>query len=137
MFKRIMVPVDLGHVDSLGKALKTAADLSRHYGIPAVYVGVTPNTPGPIAHNPQEYAQKLEAFCQAEASRHGHEALSKPVIAQDPTSDLDDHLGEALEEIGADLVVMQSHVPNISDRLWPSHGGSLATHTQASVLLVR
>ncbi len=62
MYKQILVPVDLTHVDQLGKALKTAADLSRHYDAPVCYVGVTSEAPSPVAHNPKEFAQKLEAF---------------------------------------------------------------------------
>jgi len=41
MYQKIMVPVDLAHVERLGKALGTATDLAKHYGIPVCYVGVT------------------------------------------------------------------------------------------------
>ena len=44
---------------------------------------------------------------------------------------------EAAEELGADLVVMATHVPNLTDYIWASHGGHLASHAKASVFLVR
>jgi hypothetical protein len=32
---------------------------------------------------------------------------------------------------------MATHRPGLADRLWPSNGGKVATHSGASVLLVR
>ncbi|WP_280985262.1 universal stress protein [Dichotomicrobium thermohalophilum] len=132
-----MVPVDLTHVEHLQKALQTAADLAKHYGSPVTYVGVTPETPSPVAHNPSEYAQKLEAFAQDQASKHGHEASSKAYTSTDPAIDINDTLLKAVHETRADLVVMQSHIPNVTDYIWPSHGGSVASHSDVSVFLVR
>jgi nucleotide-binding universal stress UspA family protein len=132
-----MAPVDLAHVERLGKALATASDLGRHYGIPVCYVAVTAPTPGPIAHNPTEFAQKLDAFAKKEAEERGHEAESKAYTSHDPSIDLDDTLMKAVDEIGADLVVMASHIPNVTDYVWPSNGGTLATHSDASVFVVR
>lgn len=132
-----MVPVDLAHSEQLGKALNTAADLGKHFGIPVCYVGVTASAPGPLAHTPQEYAARLDAFAQAEAERHGHRAEARPVISHDPTADLDDTLLRAVKETGADLVVMASHIPHLSDRIWPSNGGKIASHSDASVFVVR
>ena len=59
------------------------------------------------------------------------------LVSHDPSSDVDDILLKAVKDTGADLVVMASHVPNIMDYVWPSNGGKLATHTDASVFLVR
>jgi len=132
-----MIPVDLTHAEQLEKALRTAADLANHYGISATYVGVTAATPSEIAHNPEEYARKLDDFARAEAARHGHQVRSRAVVSHDPTTDLDATLLRAVEETGADLVVMASHIPNIADHLWPSNGGTIATHARASVLIVR
>lgn len=137
MYSKIMVPVDLQHVDGLGKALKTAADLATHYKAPVVYVGVTASAPGSVAHNPEEYAKKLDAFASAQASAHGIEASSKTLISHDPTIDVDDTLLKGIADVGADLVVMQTHVPNIADYIWASHGGAVASHAKASVMLVR
>lgn len=137
MYKQIMVPVDLSHVADLGKALQTAADLAKHYGCPVTYVAVTTEAPGPLAHNSAEFKEKLAAFGRNEAQQHGHVADTLTVLSHDPTSDLDKSLLKAIEEKGADLVVMQSHLPNIADYLWPSNGGTIATRSNASVFVVR
>jgi len=137
MFQRIMVPVDLNHTDMLGKALRVAADLARHYGATACYVGVTASTPSRIAHTPKEYAHKLESFAQEQAGAYGHNATSHAIVSHDPAVDLEAALERAIDETHSDLVVMASHVPGLKDRLWPSNGGVLAGHARASVLVVR
>ncbi len=137
MYKRLMVPVDLNHIPALDKALRVAADLSRHYEAPACYVGVTSPQPSRVAHNPAEYAGKLEAFARQQASARGHTATSHAVISHDPSIDLERALLRAIDETGADLVVVASHLPGLADRFWPSNGGSLASHASASVLVVR
>lgn len=137
MYKKIMVPVDLEHADKLEKALKVSADLSKHYGAPVVYVGITTETPNAIAHNPEEYAKKLEAFAQEQADSQGYQAVSKAYATPDPAVDLNKALVSAIDELGADLVVMASHVPNFADQLFQSHGGNVVTHTDISVFVVR
>ncbi len=137
MYKKIMVPVDLGHADKLRRSLDVAADLARRYAIPVAYVGVTAATPGPLAHTPAEFGRKLEAFARGEAERHGITAEAVTMVSHDPTTDVDDALIDAVHRCGSDLVVMATHVPGMIDRVWPSNGGRLATHTDASVFLVR
>lgn len=137
MYSKIMVPVDLAHVDALGRALAAAADLAKHYGIPVVYVGVTAETPTPVAHNPGEFAQKMDAFAKAQAAEHGIDAEGLGYASHDPAVEIDHTLLVAAEKAEADLIVMASHIPNLADHLWPSHGGHVAARARASVLVVR
>lgn len=137
MYRHIMVPVDLDHIDQLEKALNTAADLSKHYRAPITYVGVTTETPSAQAHTPEEFAAKLANFAARQSEAHGIEADSKGLASPDPTIDLDKTLLHAAESLGADVIVMASHKPNIADWFWTSHGGDIATHADVSVFLVR
>ncbi|SDX34909.1 Nucleotide-binding universal stress protein, UspA family [Albimonas donghaensis] len=137
MFAKIMVPVDLAHADKLGRALETAAGLGGFYGCPVCYVGVTTEAPSSLAHTPEEYAAKLAAFAAAQGETGGHKAESHAVASHDPSVDLDGTLIKAAEDVGADLIVMASHIPNLADHLWPSHGGQVARKSHASVLVVR
>lgn len=136
MFKHIMVPVDLGHSDRLETALKVAADLAGHYEARVTYVGVTSAQPSSVAHNPEEYAEKLAKFTAAQGELHGLSGHSSHAItSHDPSADLDRALEGAVSELDADLVVMGSHIPKTFDL--GSHGGRVASHTDASVMLVR
>lgn len=137
MYTRLMVPVDLAHVEKLGKALTTAADLAKHYGIPICYVGIVAEPPGEVAHTPEAFASKLEQFGAAEARKHGVEATTRAVTSLDPAVNLHQTLVRTIVEVGADLVVMASHVPGLPEHLFASHAGYVASHAPVSVLVVR
>jgi nucleotide-binding universal stress UspA family protein len=137
MYRQMMVPVDLEHVGALEKALTTAADLARHYGTPVCYVGVTATTPGPVAHTPEEFEKKLQGFAKEQADRHGLETGSRVYVSHDPARDLDGTLIKAIEEIGADVVVMASHQPGFPEHIFASNAGYVASHAEVSVFVIR
>jgi nucleotide-binding universal stress UspA family protein len=138
VFRKIMVPIDLTHVEQLEKALAAAADLSNHYAAPVCFVGVSAATPGPIAHNPHEFERKLELFAEAQAAERGIvEASARSYVTHDPAVDLGRTLLLAVEETGADLVVMQSHVPGFPEHLFASNAGQVAAHSNVSVFVLR
>lgn len=89
-----------------------------------------------MADNPSEYAQKLEVFAAEQTSLHGVEFKAKAMESHDPAVDLDDTLQKAGSEIGADLVVMASHVPGFIDYVFASRAGYLASHSDLSVFVV-
>ena len=138
MYKKIMVPVDLAHIEALEKALVTAADLSKLYAIPACYVGVSTAVPSEVAHNPEEFTAKLEAFGRLQAEKYGLQGVSTAsYIIPDTASDLDDTLIKATKEVGADLVVMASHVPGFIEHVFASNAGYVASYAKISVLVIR
>lgn len=137
LYQHIMVPVDLEHIDSLQKALKTAALLSNNFDSDVCYVGVTTETPSSIAHNPDEYESKLAAFARKQADEHGIRVTHKTFANPDPSTELNKVLLDAISQTGADLVVMASHVPGFASILSPSHGGNIAAHATVSVFIVR
>ncbi|MEZ5593333.1 MAG: universal stress protein [Gammaproteobacteria bacterium] len=137
MYKKLLVPVDLAHIERLGKALTTAADLARHYRIPVCYAGVTTALPGVVAHSPAEFTRKLEHFAKTQADQYGLDTSTMTILSHDPAIDLNDRLLKAIEDADADIVVMGSHVPGLAEHLFASHAGYVAMHSKASVLVVR
>jgi nucleotide-binding universal stress UspA family protein len=137
MFKRIMTPVDLGHVEKLGRALDAAAALARSEGGTITYVSVTSNAPGAEGHNPAEFEAKLKAFADDQGTRHGVPTNAHVVVVPDPTAEVDDGLLRAADDLGADVIVMASHPPGLADYFWPSNGGKIAAHSKISVFVVR
>lgn len=137
MYNAIAVPVDLEHTEKLGKALATAADLAKIYDLPLHYIAITANTPTRVAHNPQEFAQKLEQFAQEQGQKFGIQVRSKAMSSHDPAIDVDKAIQDAVSEIGADLVVMASHIPGVKEHLMSSNAGYFASHSTASVFIVR
>jgi len=137
VFNNIMVPVDLAHLDTLEPSLSIVADMAKQYDARITYVSVTANTPTSVARTPQEYEQKLDAFAQERHQVHGQPVGIKVYSSTDPIANVDDLLVKAIDEIGADLVIMATHLPRHLDIVMPSHGGKVATHTDASVFLLR
>jgi nucleotide-binding universal stress UspA family protein len=137
MYKKIMVPVDLRHTEKLDKALATAADLSKHYKAPAQMVAVTASAPSSVAHNPEEFATRLADYAVAQSAKYGVDFGAHAITSPDPAVDLDDKLGREAHDIGADLIVMASHVPGFAEHLFSSNAGYLASHTDISVFVVR
>ena len=137
MFKKILVPVDLAHIEAIERALAASADLARHYGAEVCYVGVTSSQPGSVTRTPEEYAEKLKAFALDQKTVHGQATSTRCINSPDPIADLDDTIIKAIDTENADLVVMATHLPKHLDAVIPAHGGKIATHTEVSVFLVR
>jgi nucleotide-binding universal stress UspA family protein len=137
MYKKILVPVDLAHLDRLDRALTVAADLARHWGATVVYAGVGGTAPGPEAPTPEAYAARLHDFAAAQAAQRGIATASHPVISHDAAVEANRLLLQAIDRTGADLVVMATHAPSLLDWVFASHGGYLAEHAPVSVMLVR
>lgn len=137
MYEKIMVPVDLTHIDRLGKAIDTATDLAKHYGSPVCFVGVTAEAPSSVAHTPKEYEEKLRKYASDESQKHGLDVEVRAYSSHDPTVDLNDTLIAAAKDVGADLIVMASHVPGMPEHIFASHAGGVASHAGVSVFVVR
>ena len=137
MYRKIMVPVDLAHIERLDKAIATATDLARHYGVPLSFVGVTADAPTEVAHTPKEFGEKLAAFGAAQSTRHGVAVETMACSSHDPAADLDQRLIAAGQQVGADLIVMASHVPGVPEHFFASNAGAVASHAAISVFVVR
>lgn len=135
MYRHIMMPVDLGHLDQMDKALKTTADLARHYNAPVTYVGVTEPQPTATSPDAKDYAVQFAAFATAQEDTHGITAVAHAVVDRDPALDLNRLLLDLIGELRADLVVMASHSKGRFE--WSSHGGTVAAHAGVTVMLVR
>lgn len=138
MFRRIMMPVDLAHAGRLEKALAVAADIARRHEAELTFVGVTGSEPGPVARTPDEFAAKLDAFAASAAESHGiPKTKAEAIRLHDVTADLDAALIEKARQIGADLIVIGSHVPGAMEFLIGSNAGHVAAHAPVSVFVVR
>ena len=121
----------------MARALSVAADLGAHYGGEVHLVGVTGTGPSDLARSPEEFAEKLAAFAAESGTATGAKMVPHTETSHDPAVDLDDTLQAAAEKMGADLIVMASHVPGFADRVFASNAGYLASHSNLSVMVVR
>lgn len=137
MFHKILVPIDLAHLEALHPALQVSADLAIHYDAELCYLGVTATTPGAVARTPEEYARKLSALAENQKQTHGQRVSSHCVSSPDPVADLDESILGAIRDLNIDLVIMQTHLPMHLDALVPAHGGRIASQAAVSCFLIR
>jgi len=139
MYSKILVPVDLSHLDKMPKALNTAIDMAKHYNATLCYVTVTNSTPGAAAHNPDELRATMKEFAEEQGNAHGIKTDAEVLESVDTAVELDDKLLDAIKDTGADLVIMASHPPGIGDKLHllRSNGANIVKHSDISVFVVR
>lgn len=137
MFKHIMVPFDLSAKENWAKAIKVAADIARQQGSRMTLVSVGGGINGQVSHSIGEYRRLLAAHATEVEAAEGIDVDSRVYDVADPSVEVDRKLVEAIDDIGADLVVMASHQPGWVEYLINSHAGRLAAHAPVSVFVVR
>lgn len=137
MYKKIMVPVDLEHVDTLSGAMSMAARMAETSGGELVYAGVHGGPPSSIAHGPEEYAEKLKEFAATQPSSVTVKHSTLPIYSHDPGADLATSLVKAAVDNKMELIVMASHMPGWAEHIFHSNAGYVACHAPMSVFVVR
>ena len=137
MFHRVMIPTDLAHTEKLTKAITLAGELAQQHGAEIVYVGVTASAPSAIAHSEQEFAEKLDAFAEGQKKTFKVPVATRTINCHDPAVELHPALIDASQTIGADVIVMASHVPGMREHFLSSNAGYVASHAPISVFVVR
>lgn len=137
MFKHIMVPYDLVAREKLAKAVKVAGDLARQHGSRMTLVNIGGGINGMVSHSTEECQRLLAAYAAQVTQAEGVDVDSKFYDVPDPSVEVDRKLIEAIDDTGADLVVMASHQPGWVEYLVNSHAGRVAAHAPVSVFVVR
>lgn len=141
MFKTILVPVDLSQEENSAKAMAQAVELAKAFSSRLHVVTVVPDYgfhyvaqffPDGYEHKMIKDAMaKLEAFV-AETVPQGievghsvcHGSIYMEIVAK-------------AEEIGADLILMASHSPEISDFLVGPNAEKVLHYFKGSVFVLR
>lgn len=140
MFKNILVPIDITHSESSKMTLDAAAKLADASGASLTLLHVIADVPNlVVAQLPSDFAEKAsaDAIKQLEgvASGAGLKAGSfKTAVAHGSAYQ---EILEMARGIGADLVVIASHKPELSDYLLGSVAAKVVRHAKCSVLVVR
>ncbi|MCL5777048.1 universal stress protein [Limibaculum sp. FT325] len=127
----ILVPVDPDAPDASEKALARAAEMARREGARLTLFAVVPAWREDMTDAPAEATAAMDAL----RARHA-EGIGGGVIVRMGGS-VSGRIISAVDETGADLVVMASHDPRMSDFLIGSNAAHVALHVPVSVLVVR
>ncbi len=141
MYSNILLTVDLNQESSWAKALPVAVECCKAFDARLHLLTVVPDYGMPIVGGffPEDFAKK--ALAQAKAQL---EAFAKDKVPSEIGCDAIVRQGTVYEvilaladAIGADLIVMASHRPELKDYLLGPNAARVVRHADLSVLIVR
>ena len=141
MYRRILLSVDLHEEASWREALPRAVELCRAFGAELHLLTIFPDIPVGMhmLNLPADTEHKL-----AEAASDGLRTFTESHVPQDVATHQHVETGRIYEAIlrmadrlDADLIVMASHRPDMSDYLIGPNAARVVRHSMRSVLVVR
>lgn len=127
----ILVPVDTESAEVARKALTRAAAMARAEGARLTLLTVVPAWREDLAEVPATVDAALDGIIAEFAAGI---ATGKVIKVGGSISG---RIIQAVEDTGADMVVMASHNPRLSDFLIGSNAAHVALHVPVSVMVVR
>ncbi len=141
MFKDILVPVDLQDENSWSKALPAAVSMADGEGATLHIMTVVPDFGMTIVaqYFPDDFAtnalagatERLKAFI---ADQVPAGIASRAIVGHGTVYD---EILRAAGEVGADLIVIAAHRPDLKDYLLGPNASRVVRHGRCSVLVVR
>ncbi len=140
MYKRIILAVDLGETPAPPRGLAEALELAKAWGGDLRLVNVQPIVPA-------TFMEYVPADFDAEQTKRAQDSLDEILAGIDLPANRKSGAARAggiyhelLQEASdwnADLIVVGSHRPVMSDYLLGSNAKTIVRHAQCSVLVVR
>ena len=140
MYKRIILAVDLAEPTPSPKGLPQAVELAKTGGGELRLVNIQPVIPA-------TFMEYVPVDFDAEQAKRADEALDAILVSIDLPAErksaatraggIYHELLQEASEWGADLIVVGSHRPVMSDYLLGSNAKTIVRHAQCSVLVVR
>lgn len=139
--QKILLPIDLFHEEGWEKAIDHACAMARLHGAELHALTVIPDFGMSIVGSffPQNYSQdalkdtqqKLDAFVAA----HFPDDIRVTTHVHHGT--IYEQIIETADAIGADMIVMASHRPEMSDYLLGPNAARVVRHARQSVCVIR
>ncbi len=141
MYKTVLLPIDLNEASSWERALPAALNAVHADGAQLHVLTVIPDlVVGAVGvHFPDDFAEKMRAETRAQikafvgknipAATAAHTDIAQGTVYQE--------ILHAAGKIGADLIVMASHRPELRDYLLGPNAARVVRHAPCSVLVVR
>lgn len=136
MYKTIIVPIDLAHAER-GKDMIGLAGKLADKGARTLLVNVVEDVPTYVA-------AELPSGLIEKSKKDAHRKLEKMVKAAGVNAEVQVRTGSpatailaSAEETGADLIIIASHRPGLSDYLLGSTAARVVRHAMCSVLVAR
>ena len=139
MYKTVLVPIDLGQIEQGKSLVQIALKLVEPLGGNLFILNVVPDIPGYVAAAiPDNFLEdaKNDAIKWLEEIAKDREVGGQAnIIIRE--GNIHNEILTSAEEIGADIIVMASHQPELSDYLLGSTAARVVRHAKCSVLIAR
>ncbi|MBC8241458.1 MAG: universal stress protein [Alphaproteobacteria bacterium] len=140
MYRKIMLPIDLAHIDDNSKATSVAVEMARFWQGEIHAITVVP----PINAMVAPYLSDSVETDTLNEVQNRLESYLKDNIPDDVNASLRVVEGTAYHEIlheaktwKADVIILASHRPEFSDYLLGSNAAKIVRHAPMSVFVVR
>ena len=141
MYSDILLPIDLTHESSWRKALPVALKLTEAFGARLHLMTVIPDFGMTIVAQffPKDYEEKALEAARLALHRFAQENLPDDVAVQHIVchGTVYEEIIREAKEIGADLVVMTAHRPELRDYLLGPNAARVVRHAPVSVMVIR
>ncbi len=140
MFVSILVPIDIAHESSWRYALPEALALAREDAASVTLIAVVPDVTAmfmgvQLAFQLEETLREVRSRLNAVAESVDHRGVS--VRADVKFGSIAGEILAAAKDYGSDLIVMESHRPEMKDYLIGPNAAHVARHATCSVLVLR
>ena len=140
MFKNIRVAVDLEHDTHIDGLLRVASDMANAQGAKMHLLHVIPSAPAVVS---QFLPESYETMASEKIEKDLTSLVAKIDLAAGAAA-ISVRFGGVYREIlahadkiGADLIIVASHKPNVGDYLLGTTASRVVRHAACSVLVVR
>ena len=141
MYTDILLPVDLGNESSWAKALPAAIEYCEAFGSNLHVMTVMPDFRSPMVAQffPDDHEGKLMDNAKGVLHKFVADRVPEEIKVQHIVADgtIYKAIIETADDIGADLIIMGSHRPELQDYLLGPNAARVVRHSQKSVLVVR
>jgi nucleotide-binding universal stress UspA family protein len=141
MFKEILLPVDLGNADSQMKAVGAAVELAKTFGCRLHVMTIVPDFGESFVSSffPVDFPEKAAAAANEQLHGFVRQHVPEGIAVQHIVAHggIYSEIVAYSKKVGADLIVMASHRPELSDHLMSPNAAQVERHAACSVLVVR
>lgn len=141
LFRTVLLTVDLNVEDSWAKALPVAIEYCRAFGAELHVMTVVPDFGMNLVgqYFPEDFERKAVEAARAELAAFVDARVPDDVTATPAVGHgtIYEEIIAMAKRIGADLVVMAAHRPDLSDYLLGPNAARVVRHFTGSVLVVR
>jgi len=141
MFKEILLPLDLGNPEKQEKAVTAAVEMAKASGGRLHVMTIVPDFGESFVSSffPVDFQEKALKAADERLHAYVKEHIPKGVSVQHIVAhgSIYHQIVEFARKVGADLIVMASHRPELSDYLLGPNATQVTKHASCSVLVVR